>query len=728
MVLKGGPSEAVDGGPEIKGPPLPSPNRIVKGKPPKPPRSAGGSKAHFKQTATPPSAEQLYTTNTPAIDTTDNALKGVVLKRKPSETMDGGPEVTGLPSPSTNLIVKGKPPKPPRSAGGSKAHSKQTETPPSAEQLQPSTTSTPAIDTTDNVLKRGPSEAMDGGPEVTSPPLPSPNAIVKGKPPKPPEKSKTKKFKSIFKIKGRKGKSKNKKTEEPTDLRKAETSVSETSSPLQLPMLSIPQPPPTDELLGEGTRIVESSDMVARSCTPSPELKPPRTNGGDAPSKPVRRRTKEKQTEENSMQGLDSTSQRMSGYHHTNTNTPSPIASMDTATNPPKSPTGGLEATGAAFEGQTAVERASTGDGGTHKQTISQIKAWPQEESKPRRFSAPSAPKDDTGRHRHRNDSETTSISMPKDDISQPFASNSVRSGGKNAKVNQLQTAACPPSTSVKSTPKHAPAQKPRLTKLLSGSTPILTKPSLARDNKSSSTSDLSGQHLPRGMGSRRTSIGDLVQPVRSSASSAIESVIQKRRQSVAAVPEVLGILKMKLSAVNTAENTPGPKRSLVDLGFEPGSSSNPVKPVQKPTEGLFCVFTINAGNSRAETSVQPIVPQRPVVWDESEEILFYANQSRQVFILCRKTAFDEAKLNQTIFPASSGFSNVPSVRRMSQGNDDPCIGATVLPVSQVRVSSTSMNVVSADLLQCLQRQQYEKMSLPLQPKGTLLLQTYFYG
>ena len=525
---------------------------------------------------------------------------------------------------------------------------------------------------------------------------------------------------------------------DPEGLQGVETPVSEAPSPLQHSSIQgLSQPPSTADLLSKGTRLVESGDIVTRPCVPSPELGPPRRNGRDIPSKTVRRHTNEKQIEENSVQGLDSTSHRIPGYYHTNAESPSPIGSMGTVSCPPKSPTGSFEATHAALlEGHTAMERRSTGEGGIHKQAVSQIKAWPQEESRPRRYSAPSAPKETTNRHQNRSNSEITYTTQPKNDIMS--SSKNEESGGTNAslaKVHQLQTdvrlhpsadsVVCPPSTSVKSKPKHAPTQKPRLNKILSGSTPILANPSLARDDKSSSTSDLSHQYLPREMGARRISIGDLLQPVRSSA---VESVIQKRRQSVGAVPDLLGILKMKLSAVNIADNTPGPRRSLVDIVFEPESSNNLVNPVQTPSEGLFCVFTINAGNSRAETSVQPIVPRRPVVWDESEEILFYANQSRQVFILCRKTVLDEAKLHQNIFPATSGVSNVLGMRRMSQLHDDTCIGATVLPVSKVRVSSASTDASSDNLLQCLQRQQYETISLPMQPKGMLLLETYFYG
>lgn len=52
----------------------------------------------------------------------------------------------------------------------------------------------------------------------------------------------------------------------------------------------------------------------------------------------------------------------------------------------------------------------------------------------------------------------------------------------------------------------------------------------------------------------------------------------------------------------------------------------------------VYCVFTVNGGNTRAKSSVVPVLPNRPIVYDDDEpDRLFYTNQSRQLFILCRK-------------------------------------------------------------------------------------------
>ena len=363
----------------------------------------------------------------------------------------------------------------------------------------------------------------------------------------------------------------------------------------------------------------------------------------------------------------------------------------------------------------------------------SQLEHWPQVEANFRRYSVPSVPKEERSQLQIRNESQVTRTSPPLKITKHVSASKSAGSVGINTKVHQLQKRARPhtsadsiirpPSALVESTPRRIRTQMKPLTKVLSGSTPTLASQHLLQGDKSSSTSNLS--HRSQGTKARRISMGDLLQPVRSSA---IESVIQNRRQSVPATRDLLGILKMKLSAVNIADDTQGPSRRLVDIIFDPESSSELSKSTHIPTDGIFCVFTINAGNSRAETCVQPIVPRRPVVWDESEEVLFYANQSRQVFILCHKTTLNGDQVGRKAFSSASFASNTKGERRKSQIKDETCIGATVFPISRVKVSSSGTDLVAADLLQCLQRQTYEAIQLPLQPKGMLLLKTCFFG
>ena len=362
----------------------------------------------------------------------------------------------------------------------------------------------------------------------------------------------------------------------------------------------------------------------------------------------------------------------------------------------------------------------------SQEQEENQLKHWRQVETNFRRYSVPSVPKEERSQIQTRMKSQVTHTSPPLKNTKHISASKSAGSVEINTKVHQLEKRArphtsadstCPPSALFETTSRHVRTQMKPLTKVLSGSTPTLAS---LHGDKSSSTSDLS--HRSQGIKARRISMGDLLQPVRSSA---IESVIKNRRQSLPATHNLLGILKMKLSAVNIVNDTQGPSRRLVDIIFDPESSSDLFKSTHIPTDGLFCVFTINAGNSRAKTSVQPIVPRRPVVWDESEEVLFYANQSRQVFILCHKTTLNSEQVGQKV---TSFASSTKGERRKSQIKDETCIGAAVFPVSRVKVSSSGTDLVAADLLQCLQRQTYEAIQLPLQPKGMLLLKTCFFG
>lgn len=248
----------------------------------------------------------------------------------------------------------------------------------------------------------------------------------------------------------------------------------------------------------------------------------------------------------------------------------------------------------------------------------------------------------------------------------------------------------------------------PHLSKMLSGSTPLLPGSNLPEGRRYVSTSDLlqnSGKKL---------SIGDLARPTRSSNLDLHKAGVGQHS---------LGILKIRLSAVNIADNPQHSRRSLTDIVFNEESTKDLAELKQDPTDGVFCVFTINGSSCRAESSTQPIVPRRPVVWDKNENILLYTTQSRQVFIMCRRTKLSGS---QACLPVSGGCS--PTVgKRKSQAQDDACIGAAVLPVASVK-ATTAAGFSSGDILQVLSKQACEPRSLPLQPKGSVLLQTSFCG
>ncbi len=193
----------------------------------------------------------------------------------------------------------------------------------------------------------------------------------------------------------------------------------------------------------------------------------------------------------------------------------------------------------------------------------------------------------------------------------------------------------------------------------------------------------------------RRLSVSDLVKPTEKPA---------QQIQSKKGKGDLLGILKIKICGASIAD---GPRPSNENLIQLIGKMQDPTKNVkQSPTEGLYCVLTINGSNARAETTNQPMVSSKPVVWNQCEEAIFHTSQSRQVFIMCRKT-----KLSSSTTKATSNTK--------SHIKNDVCIGAAVLSVADIRIieqaSATS-------------QEQYEVKYLPLQPKGAVLLEASFSG
>ena len=194
----------------------------------------------------------------------------------------------------------------------------------------------------------------------------------------------------------------------------------------------------------------------------------------------------------------------------------------------------------------------------------------------------------------------------------------------------------------------------------------------------------------------RRLSVSDLVKPIERSA---------RQIQSKQGKGDLHGILKIRVCGASVADGPRPPNENLSDLI---GKMQNPTQDLkQSPTEGLYCVLTINGSNARTETASQPMVSSKPVVWSKSEEAIFHTSQSRQVFIMCRKT-----KLSSSTTKATSTPLNAKSIK------DDVCIGAAVLSVADIRVAASNSS----------SQEQYEVKYLPLQPKGSVLLEASFSG
>lgn len=275
--------------------------------------------------------------------------------------------------------------------------------------------------------------------------------------------------------------------------------------------------------------------------------------------------------------------------------------------------------------------------------------------------------------------------------------------GEKRMSVPNGTTAAIPSGFSPYSqTPQQLKSTK--VSKLLSGSTPVLADSRKPPGKKYSSTADLSAND------SKQAFSGELV--VRPVHRSTVENIFEEASSS----DQILhGLLRIQVVRVDLGEVPRGPKHSITDIILNPDMLEDLPEVQEEPCEGLFCVFTINGGHSRAETSTQPIIPRRPVKWDgDKREFLFYTSQARQVFVMCRKV-----KLNDSGAASNLGR---PRAKR------DACIGAAILSLPDLTPSPISSGGSTTNMIRVLQEQQLRPITLPMQPKGSILLQTSFSG
>lgn len=194
------------------------------------------------------------------------------------------------------------------------AKSPQDETPPSELSVQLMTTDKPTIGKENNTssevtLEGGIHETVDGSPEMNDPLASSPNVTAERKPPKRPksaEKSKVKRFKAIFKIKGKSKNQRNQKETslDPMNLKTVETSpaipttattVTSDSSQNSLVSTHCASGPPSsaDQFFAKSSQSGDIGDSI-------PQLQPSRYSNGRARSRPV-----------DSQQSMDSPSQKV---------------------------------------------------------------------------------------------------------------------------------------------------------------------------------------------------------------------------------------------------------------------------------------------------------------------------------------------------------------------------------------------------------------------------------
>ena len=200
--------------------------------------------------------------------------------------------------------------------------------------------------------------------------------------------------------------------------------------------------------------------------------------------------------------------------------------------------------------------------------------------------------------------------------------------------------------------------------------------------------------------------LGNLRKPVQSSVSSYTGASKNSEGIDFHGKFDILGVLRVQLRGISIPDVTgelmenPSPSRGR--------SVSVGAMSVPNATHGIYCVFTINGGNTSAKSDTCKILPYRPVLWEDTEkEKLFFTNHSRQLFVLCRK---------------------VPLLKKKgkSKANTEVCVGASVMKIIEVTPSvlerKNKSDFTSPDGLQ------WFNQSLPLQPKGQIELSVCFQG
>lgn len=204
---------------------------------------------------------------------------------------------------------------------------------------------------------------------------------------------------------------------------------------------------------------------------------------------------------------------------------------------------------------------------------------------------------------------------------------------------------------------------------------------------------------------SGHSSLGDLRRPVQTSVSG---SGLSTSSMAYYGKFDILGILRVKLRGVSIPDHTTElleapPPSNLKGLGR---SVSVGAMAVPEATHGIYCVFTINGGNTSAKSETCKILPYRPVLWEEDEkEKLFFTNHSRQLFILCRKVPLKK--------------------KSKSKASSEVCVGASVMKI--IEINPTLPQQKTADYTSIKDAKWYNK-SLPLQPKGEIELSVSFEG
>ena len=205
------------------------------------------------------------------------------------------------------------------------------------------------------------------------------------------------------------------------------------------------------------------------------------------------------------------------------------------------------------------------------------------------------------------------------------------------------------------------------------------------------------------------SSLSDLRRPVLGSVTSA--SSLSTSSAVYYGKFDILGVLRVRLRGVSIPDHTteiteaPPPRVNLL-YQIKPRSISAGAVAVPEATHGIYCVFTINGGNTSAKSETCKVLPYRPVLWGEGEkEKLFFTNHSKQLFILCRKVPLKK--------------------KSKGKGSSEVCVGASVMKI--IEVTPTLLEQETVDFTSSNGLKWFNK-TLPLQPKGEIELSVSFNG
>lgn len=252
--------------------------------------------------------------------------------------------------------------------------------------------------------------------------------------------------------------------------------------------------------------------------------------------------------------------------------------------------------------------------------------------------------------------------------------------------------------TSVYEVPRPTPVKPPRTKKvvLIPVSPPVSPPPIKPRTKKTKVK--------------RETfTIQDIIPPQPSLAPTSSQEVPLSK-------PEDIGLLKIKVLAVRLPQ-APVKTRSEA-TGYDTDEEERPPITKVTPTDGLFCVLSINGKQSHYESSLQPLnTIKQASVWDQIDEseAIFYATHSQQVFVRSYKLPLAD----KDMIDSKNGDQSL-SGRAKAE-----CVGVGILPISSLPPVLVKGDRGSVEDWTKVESEGME-VTVPLEPHGSVLLKASY--